>query len=303
MLNLKKLDTEQINENTKEIDLFETIDILKAINNEDKTVAYTIENILSDIEKAVESAYFCLKNGGRLIYIGAGTSGRLGVLDASECPPTYGVSTDFIQGIIAGGDNALRNAMEGAEDSEEMGEKDLKAINLSSKDCVLGLAASGRTPYVYGALKYAKKIGAKTISLACSKNAYISTVSDNPIEAVVGAEVVTGSTRMKAGTAQKMILNMISTSCMIKLGKVYGNLMIDVRPTNLKLIERARNILMEVTNCSYEMANTYLALSENNVKVAIVMITLNLSKEDAILLLNKNNENISLSIKNFKENN
>lgn len=301
MINLEKLDTERVNQNTMSIDSMDTSNILKAINEEDKTVAYTIEEILPNIEKAVDCAYECLKNGGRLIYIGAGTSGRLGVLDASECPPTYGVSADMIQGFIAGGDEALRTAKEGAEDDETLAEEDLKKINFNEGDCLCGLAASGRTPYVIGGLRYANSIGAKTISICCVKNGDISKVSQHPIEAVVGPEVVTGSTRMKAGTAQKLILNMISTTCMIKLGKVYGNLMIDVRPTNLKLIERARQILITVTSCSYEDASAYLEKSDNDVKVAILMLMLNEEKENVQQLLVQYEDNVSRVIRNYKE--
>lgn len=301
MINLKKLDTEQINQNTVSIDSMDTQDILKAINAEDKTIAYTIEGILPDIEKAVECAYNCLKSGGRLIYIGAGTSGRLGVLDASECPPTFGVSKEMIQGLIAGGDQALRIAKEGAEDDENLAAQDLKAIDLTQNDCVCGLAASGRTPYVLGGLNYANSIGAKTISVCCVKNGSISELSQHPIEAIVGPEVVTGSTRMKAGTAQKLILNMISTTCMIKMGKVYGNLMVDVRPTNLKLIERAKQILVTVTSCSYEEASHYLEKSENDVKIAILMIILNEDKEQVKELLLQNGNNVSKVIRHYKE--
>lgn len=301
MINLKKLDTEQVNQNTTSIDSMDTHSILKAINEEDKTVAYTIEEILPEIEKAVDCAYECLKRGGRLIYIGAGTSGRLGVLDASECPPTYGVSAEMIQGFIAGGDVALRTAKEGAEDDEALAEEDLKKIGFNEKDCLCGLAASGRTPYVVGGLKYANSIGAKTISICCVKNGSISEVSQHSIEAVVGPEVVTGSTRMKAGTAQKLILNMLSTTCMIKLGKVYGNLMIDVRPTNLKLVERARQILITVTSCSYEDASAYLEKSDNDVKVAILMLMLNEEKENVQELLAQYENNVSRVIRHYKE--
>ncbi|MCW6665332.1 N-acetylmuramic acid 6-phosphate etherase [Aerococcaceae bacterium NML191219] len=301
MINLNKLDTEVSNARSKAIDTMTTQQILTVINDEDKTVAQIIESVISDIEKAVDCAYSCLRRGGRLIYFGAGTSGRLGVLDASECPPTYGVPSTMVQGIIAGGDQALRVAQERIEDSQEKAVQDLESINLGTNDCVCGLAASGRTPYVIGGLKYARHVGAKSISICCVQNGEISKYSDFPIEAVVGPEVVTGSTRMKAGTAQKMILNMISTTCMIKLGKVYGNYMVDLKPTNAKLIERAKQMLVTLASCSYEEAGNYLALSGNSVKIALLMMLIGEDKSTVERLLQSNGDSIANVLKLYKE--
>lgn len=295
-INLAALETEQSNVHSRHLDQMETLDILKTINREDQTVAMVIETLLPTIQAAVDAAYERLKVGGRLIYIGAGTSGRLGVLDASECPPTYGVSKDLIQGLIAGGYPALLVAQEGAEDSEELAAQDLKNISLTAKDVVCGLAASGRTPYVIGGLRYAKTIGALTLSICCVSQGAISKFSEHPMEAVVGPEVISGSTRMKAGTAQKLILNMISTSLMVKMGKIYGNLMVDIQATNAKLVERAKKIIMQSTACSYEEAEIALLDSGYDVKTAIVMILANLSKEESIAYLRENDGNISRSI-------
>lgn len=301
MINLNKLDTEVSNTKSKAIDTMTTKQILTVINDEDKTVAHVIGSVIPAIEKAVECAFNCLQQGGRLIYFGAGTSGRLGVLDASECPPTYGVPSTMVQGIIAGGDEALRIAKECTEDSEEMAVHDFESLQLNSNDCICGLAASGRTPYVIGGLKYAKKIGAKSISICCVNEGEISQYSDFPIEAVVGPEVITGSTRMKAGTAQKMILNMISTTCMIKLGKVYGNYMVDVKPTNDKLVERAKQILVTLASCSYEEASQYLALSGNNVKVALLMMLIGADRITVEKLLQLHGDNIANVLQSYKE--
>ena len=238
MIDLIKLDTEKNNHRTIDIDAVSTEEILRKINNEDKTIASIVEESIEDISSLVEQIVTRMKVGGRLFYIGAGTSGRLGVLDAAECPPTYGVDKGLVVGIMAGGDNAMFTAQEGAEDSLELAAKDLAYYNLSEKDSVIGLAASGRTPYVLGGLRYARQVGALTGTISCVKNAEISEAADYPIEAVTGAEAIMGSTRMKAGTAQKLILNMISTSVMIKLGKVYKNYMVDVKQTNKKLVVR-----------------------------------------------------------------
>jgi len=247
------------------------------------------------VDFAVES----IKRGGRLIYIGAGTSGRLGILDASECPPTYGVPFDMVTGIMAGGDKAMRKAIEGAEDSKELAVNDLKKLGFSKKDTLVGLAASGRTPYVIGGLEYAKSLGAKTVAVSCVKGAKISKICDVPIEVVVGAEVVTGSTRMKAGTAQKMVLNMISTTTMVKIGKVYQNLMVDVAATNEKLRVRALNIVSEATGTDKEIAEKLLEDSGYDVKAAIVM---GISGADAIKArqtLKENELNVSATIKSL----
>ena len=300
-INLDALDTEQRNEKSLNIDKLSTKEIVKVINNEDKTVAIAVEKELDNISRAIEGIYEKVNNGGRLIYIGAGTSGRLGVLDASECPPTYGVDFELVQGLMAGGESAMFKAKEGAEDSKELAVEDLKNINFNENDSLVGLAASGRTPYVLGALEYASKIGAFTSSICCVKNGEISKLSEVPIEVICGPEVVTGSTRMKAGTAQKMVLNMISTTVMIKVGKVFGNLMVDVKPTNEKLVERAKRIIMMSAECSREVATEYFEKSDRNVKVAIFMILTGLGKEESIKLIEENSNNISKALYKIKE--
>ena len=294
-IDLKKLDTEQVNENTKSIDSLSTIDMITTINNEDKKVALAVENVIPNIASVVDETYDRLKRGGRLIYIGAGTSGRLGVLDASECPPTYGVDFELVKGIMAGGKDAMFKAKEGAEDSKELAVEDLKDINLTEKDMVIGLAASGRTPYVIGGLEYAKKIKAGTGSISCVNNSEISKIADFPVEVIVGPEVVTGSTRMKSGTAQKMVLNMISTGVMIKLVKVYGNLMIDVKATNEKLVERAKGIIMKCTGCTREVAEEHMNITGADVRLSIFMILSDLDKE----FLSKNDNNIRKALESI----
>ena len=271
-MELTELTTEIRNEKSKNIDQMNTIAMLRTINNEDKTVAYAVEKVLEDIAVAVDQIYIALSNGGRLFYVGAGTSGRLGVMDSSECVPTFMVSEDMIQTVIAGGENAIIHAAEGAEDDEVQGGLDLRQYHLTKKDVVIGITASGRTPYPIGALKEAQHIGAYTISLSCNNHSKISQYADCPIEVIVGPEVLTGSTRMKAATAHKMILNMMSTSVMIKLGKVYENLMIDVHASNVKLKERAKSIVMEITDVTYSEAETVLEQTNYKVKIAIVMI-------------------------------
>ena len=298
-IDLKKLDTEQVNENTKSIDSLSTINMITTINNEDKKVALAVENVIPNIASVVDETYDRLKRGGRLIYIGAGTSGRLGVLDASECPPTYGVDFELVKGIMAGGKDAMFKAKEGAEDSKELAVEDLKDINLTEKDMVIGLAASGRTPYVIGGLEYAKKIKAGTGSISCVNNSEISKIADFPVEVIVGPEVVTGSTRMKSGTAQKMVLNMISTGVMIKLGKVYGNLMIDVKATNEKLVERAKGIIMKCTGCTREVAEEHMNITGDDVRLSIFMILSDLDKEQSIEFLSKNDNNIRKALESI----
>ena len=226
------IETEKINQRTKHIDSISTIGMLKLMNDEDKKVAFAVEKVLPQVEKAVEVVYSTLNNGGRLIYCGCGTSGRIGVLDAVECTPTFGTDSEMVQAIMAGGEKAFTRAIEGAEDSKELGESDLKAIHFSSKDVLVGIAASGRTPYVIGAMEYAKSIKATTIALTCSPNSVIDKLGNIGIAPTPGPEVITGSTRLKSATAQKLILNMISTASMIKLGKVYSNFMVDVKATN-----------------------------------------------------------------------
>lgn len=295
-INLQRLDTEQVNENTKNIDSLSTIDMITTINNEDKKVALAVEKVIPNIAKAVDETFKRIKNEGSLIYIGAGTSGRLGVLDASECPPTYGVDFELVQGIMAGGKEAMFKAKEGAEDSKELAIEDLKNINLTEKDMVIGLAASGRTPYVIGGLEYAKSIGAGTGAVSCVNDSEISKCAEYPIEVIVGAEAVTGSTRMKSGTAQKMVLNMISTGVMIKLGKVYGNLMIDVKATNEKLVERAKGIIMKCTGCTREVAEEHMNITGDDVRLSIFMILSKLNKKQSIEALNKNDNNIRTAL-------
>ncbi|MCY1713408.1 N-acetylmuramic acid 6-phosphate etherase [Caproiciproducens galactitolivorans] len=301
MIDLDTLDTEKINADTKEIDRMNTIEILQTINKEDKSVAYAVEKVIPSVGELIDEAFKRLQKGGRVIYVGAGTSGRLGVLDASECPPTYGIDPEMIQGLIAGGFDALIKAKEGAEDDAGLGREDLKNIHLTEKDTVIGLAASGRTPYVVGALDYANETGAFTGAISCVRGAEISRHAKVGIEAVVGPEVITGSTRMKAGTAQKMILNMISTSLMIMYGKVYHNLMVDVQATNAKLVERAKRIIELSSGCDKENAEKYWEASGLNVKIAICMAITGLSREDCEALLNRNGGNISRAIHSLKE--
>ena len=288
MIVLEKLTTESRNENTLNIDKVSTLEMVKIINNEDKKVAFAVENELENIAKAIDGIVDRINRGGRLIYIGAGTSGRLGILDASECPPTYGVSEELVQGIIAGGKEAIFRAKEGAEDSEELAITDLKDKSLSENDVIVGLAASGRTPYVIGGLKYANDIGALTISVTCNGDSEVSKVAQISIAPIVGAEVVTGSTRLKAGTAQKLVLNMLSTGTMIKLGKVYGNLMVDVKATNEKLVERAKRIVCEATGVERGQAEKTLKEANFDVKLAIFMILSGLNINDAKEKLSKN---------------
>ncbi len=293
MINLNKLSTEENNPNSKNIELQDNFEILKRINEEDKKVALCVEEKLEDITKLMDAIIENYREDTRIIYIGAGTSGRLGILDASECPPTYGVSPEKVQGIIAGGKDAIFMAKENAEDDREQGKRDLMDINLTGNDVVIGLAASGRTPYVLGGIEYANSVGAVTGSIACSENSELSSVSRYPIEVIVGPEIVTGSTRMKAGTAQKMILNMISTTLMIRLGKVFSGYMVDVKTSNQKLVERAKQIIMKTTGSTYERASDVLNKSGNNVKVAIVMALLSIDRETAEKSLREYGNNIA----------
>ena len=299
MLSLESLDTEKRNINTMNLDELSTVEIIAKINQEDKKIADCVEPAIAEIGKATDFAVGSIKSGGRLIYMGAGTSGRLGILDASECPPTYGVPFDMVIGIIAGGDKAIRKAVEGAEDSKELAVKDLKKIGFNEKDTLVGLAASGRTPYVIGGLEYARSIGAKTAAISCVQGAKISDMADAKIEVIVGAEAVTGSTRMKAGTAQKMVLNMISTTAMVKIGKVYQNLMVDVATTNEKLKVRALNIVSEATGIEKESSKELLEDSGYDVKVAIVMGLASVDASKARKTLEKNDLNVSATIKNL----
>src|SRR5699024_7640904 len=249
------------NKASMKLDQMSTMEILNVINKEDKKVAAAVETVLPKVNEAIEHIYEALKNDGRLFYVGAGTSGRLGVVDASECPPTFMTSNDMVQTVMAGGNGAFFNAVEGSEDEAAQGAHDIKAKHLTNKDVVVGITASGRTPYPIGALEYARGVGAYTVSLSCNEDSFISQFADTEIEVVVGPEVLTGSTRMKAATAHKMILNMISTTTMVKLGKVYENLMVDVHASNYKLMQRARRIIMEITGVDYDEADQTLALT------------------------------------------
>ncbi|MCT8610702.1 N-acetylmuramic acid 6-phosphate etherase [Glaesserella parasuis] len=290
---LGQLITEQHNPNSMQIDTLSAYEIVQIINNEDKQVPLVIEKVLPQIAQAVEKIVEAFQQGGRLVYIGAGTSGRLGVLDASECPPTFGVSPEMVKGIIAGGERALRHPIEGAEDNKEAGKQDLQAVKFSQKDVLVGNAASGRTPYVLGALAYAKQLGATTVSIASNPNSAMSQIADIVIDTVVGAEVLTGSSRMKSGTAQKLVLNMLTTASMILIGKCYQNLMVDVQASNQKLVARAIRIVMQATECSREIAETTLVLAENNAKLAIMMILADLDKDGAEQLLSQQQGKIS----------
>lgn len=272
MENLSMLTTEKRNENSMNIDNMSTMEVLTLINNEDMSVAEKVRENLPQIEEVIDVVCHSFKKGGRLFYVGAGTSGRIGILDAVECPPTFSTSPDLVQGVMAGGMKAIEKAVEGAEDKEEIGALDLMDKNLTELDVVIGIAASGRTPYVIGALDYANKIGASTVSLSSNENAIISQHADIKIEVLTGPEVITGSTRMKAATAHKLILNMITSTSMIKIGKVYENLMVDVSVSNKKLKERAKGILSTITNISHEKAEEYLEITSFEVKPAIVMV-------------------------------
>lgn len=287
-INLTKMITESRNPASEQIDTLPTLDMLRVINNEDKNVALAVEAVLPAIALAVDKIAEAFLQGGRLIYTGAGTSGRLGILDASECPPTFGTPAAQVVGLIAGGHPAILKAVENAEDNREQGAQDLKDLNLTAKDVVVGIAASGRTPYVLGAMDYAASLGATVISISCNPDSPMSEASEIAITPVVGPEVVTGSSRMKAGTAQKLILNMLTTGAMIRTGKVYGNLMVDVEATNAKLVERQKNIVMAATECSREEAIAALQASGGHCKTAIVMILAAVSAEEAGQLLSQN---------------
>lgn len=302
-VNLKSISTERRNPNTMDIDRVSTIEILRKINNEDKTVPVAVEKALSQIAQLTDVIVDAFNNGGRLIYMGAGTSGRLGVLDASECPPTYGVSNNMVIGLIAGGKNALVNAVEGAEDNKEFAIEDLKNINLVKEDIVVGIAASGRTPYVLSGVEYAKSIGCVTGCITTAAGSILANSVDYPIEAITGAEPLTGSTRMKSGTAQKLICNMLTTASMIKLGKVYQNLLVHMVPTNEKLMSRASSIITEVTTYTTEEALQKLE-KYKTIKAVIVSYLTNIEDADLINeLLEKNKGNINKIIENLKEGN
>ncbi len=287
-INLDKIATEKQNEKSQALDKMSALEIVSLINHEDQKVAQALAEEIEAISKVVEVAASTIKNKGRIIYIGAGTSGRLGVLDAVECPPTYGVDYNTVIGLMAGGEAAFIKAQEGCEDDPLLAVIDLKKINLKKNDLVVGIAASGRTPYVIGGLDYANEIGANTATIAITYDSQVKNHAKYPIEVEVGAEVVTGSTRMKAGTAQKMILNMISTGAMVLNGKVYKNLMVDVMQTNAKLKVRAKNIVMSATGCTDIVAAKTLEAADGSAKVAIIMILVNCNQKTAVELLAKN---------------
>jgi len=286
-IDLSKLVTESRNVASAQIDTLSTIDMLKVINNEDKSVALAVEKTLPEIAQLVDLVTQAFAQGGRLIYCGAGTSGRLGILDASECPPTFGAHPSMVIGLIAGGKPAILKAVENAEDNVQLGEQNLQALSFNHHDILVGIAASGRTPYVIGAMQYALRQGAKVASISCNPCSPMAELAHIAITPVVGAEVVTGSSRMKAGTAQKLILNMITTTAMIKAGKVFGNLMVDVEATNAKLVQRQKNIVMQATDCSLETAEQALAECESHCKTAIVMVLLNIDASSAKQKLSK----------------
>lgn len=281
MSELAQLVSEDRNPATMGIDQMSTHDILTTISAQDRTVADTVARTIPDIAKAVEAIVTAFNAGGRLIYMGAGTSGRLGVLDASECPPTFGVPAGMVVGLIAGGPSALLRATEGAEDRSEDGATDLKSIGLAARDVVVGIAVSGRTPYVIGGLNYARSIGAVTVALSCNPASIIADIADIAISPVVGPEVLTGSTRLKSGTAQKLVLNMLTTASMIRIGKIYQNLMVDLHASNEKLLARAVRIVMQATDCSPEQAEQALERTDNDVKLAILIQLTGLDIESA----------------------
>ena len=286
---LNQLITEQRNPNSMQLDSLSAQELVTLINREDQQVALAVEKCLPQIVSAVEKIVAAFERGGRLVYVGAGTSGRLGVLDASECPPTYGVKPEMVVGLIAGGDHALRHPIEGAEDNVQQGQADLEEIDFSARDVLVGIAASGRTPYVLGALNYAKQLGATTVSIASNPKSKMAEVADIAIETVVGPEVLTGSSRMKSGTVQKLVLNMLTTASMVLIGKCYQNLMVDVQASNKKLKARALKIVMEATECDNEAAANVLAKANGQVKLAILMQLSGLDALEAQSLLDKSN--------------
>lgn len=295
------LETEQSNPVSYQIDTKTTVEILTIINNEDKKVPDAVAQAIPQLTKLVDHAVSIFENNGRLFYIGAGTSGRIGVLDASECPPTYGVSQEMIQGLIAGGDEALRRSVEGAEDDDSMGIEQLRAAGFSAQDMLIGITASGSSPYVLGAMRYAHSIGSVTGALSCNKESCTFKIADYAVFLPVGPEIITGSTRMKAGTAQKLVLNMISTTAMIKLGKVYNNFMIDLMPLNTKLIERSKRLIDEITGCGAVNAAQIFDASGGKIRTAVVMAALHVTRNEAERLLQKGKNNINTAFKIYNE--
>jgi N-acetylmuramic acid 6-phosphate etherase len=294
-------DTEQRNPLSFRIDTKSTIEILKIINSEDRKVPLAVERALEPLAALIDDVVCSFRKGGRLFYIGAGTSGRLGVLDASECPPTYGVPQTMVQGLIAGGNPALTRSVEWAEDNGDAGVADLKERDFSADDVLVGITASGQAPYVVEALKYARSIGAVVGAISCSEASRVFDYADHKIFLAVGPEIITGSTRMKSGTAQKLVLNMITTTAMIRIGKVYNNLMVDLMPVNTKLIDRAKRLVMEITECTREKAESLYAESKGNVKAAILMGMLSIGLEDAERLLVSSSGSINRAIDSFRK--
>ena len=280
-LNLKNMSTETRNQNTMNLDIMSPLEVVTVMNQEDAKVPAAITPALPNIAQCVTWAIESIEAGGRIIYMGAGTSGRLGVLDAVECPPTFGVAPEIVVGLIAGGEKAFVKAVEGAEDSRELGRQDLIDINLEKRDIVIGIAASGRTPYVLGGLAYAQEVGCHTVGISCNPGSAVGAAAELAIEVVPGPECLTGSTRLKSGTCQKLILNMISTATMVGCGKAYQNLMVDVMQTNEKLVVRAQNIVMEATGCEREVAAEKIAIAGGNAKTAITMILADCGLEEA----------------------
>ncbi|AOS98201.1 N-acetylmuramic acid 6-phosphate etherase [Microbulbifer aggregans] len=297
---LSRLTSEARNPDTQDIDLLPTEAILEKINTADREVPVAVHRVLPQVAEAVEKIVDAFKNGGRLIYMGAGTSGRLGILDAVECPPTYGVTEDMVVALIAGGEDAVYRAQEGAEDNPDLGRADLEKINLTERDVVVGIAASGRTPYVIGGLQYARALGCTTVALSCNRAAAIADEADIAILPEVGPEILTGSTRMKAGTAQKLVLNMLTTASMIRLGKSFYNLMVDVKATNAKLIGRTRRIVMEATGVSFEEADRVLGQCDHNAKLAIMVILSGLDRAGAEQALEESNGFLRLALQQVK---
>lgn len=280
MVNINHLGTEQRNEKTKDLDLLSTMEIIQIMNEEDLNVVAGVKQALPQIEKVVHAMIEALSNGGRIVYVGAGTSGRTGIIDAVECGPTFSCTYEFL-GLIAGGYGAIVKAVEGAEDKKELCVEDLKNNNFTEKDLLVGVAASGRTPYVIGGIEYAKSLGAKTACVCCNIDTEIGKIVDYPIEVSAGPEILTGSTRLKSGTCQKVIINMLSTAAMVGMGKVYKNLMVDVMATNIKLVERCRQIVMAATGCDWATADATLNQTDNHCKEAIVMILLGVDVNEA----------------------
>jgi len=296
-LNLKNMSTETRNQNTMNLDIMTPLEVVTVMNQEDAKVPEAIKPALPNIAQCVTWAIQSIEAGGRIIYMGAGTSGRLGVLDAVECPPTFGVAPEVVVGLIAGGEKAFVKAVEGAEDSRELGRQDLVDIKLEARDIVIGIAASGRTPYVLGGLAYAKEVGCHTVGISCNPGSAVGAAAELAIEVVPGPECLTGSTRLKSGTCQKLILNMISTATMVGCGKAYQNLMVDVMQTNEKLVVRAQNIVMEATGCDRETAAEKIGIAGGNAKTAITMILADCGLEEARARLEKAKGHVREAIK------